>query len=111
MFAIHEILHFLIKSLQSTSIPVTRRGLLGKGCPIPSLYYWVSLYNVKSSSAEGIMYSARRTWISGGCSFFSAVLSFLSRIVKQMEDKTSWFLGKLPNLGSLKLSYRNGGDQ
>lgn len=58
------------------------------------------------------MTSSRKTWTLGVCSSFSAVLLFfLSRIVKQMGDMVSWFLGKLPNVGSLKLSYRNGGDQ
>ena len=90
---------------------MTRRGLLESGYPISSLYCRVSLYNVESSSAEGSMSSARRTWTLGVCSFFSAVLSLLSRIVKQMVDKAFWFLQKLPKLGSLKLSYRNNGDQ
>lgn len=57
------------------------------------------------------MSSVRRTWTLGVCSFFSAMFSLLSRIVKQMVDKASWFLHKLPNLGSLKLSYGNSGDQ
>lgn len=70
----------------------------------------VSLYNVESSSAEGSVSFAKRTWTLGVCRVFSAVLSLLSRIVKQMEDKAFWFLHKLPNLGSLELSYRNSGN-